>query len=127
VRVLRSKKMDQEQIKRIIEDTYDVSREDTILSMAKDFYSRKMLSTAILVWAFGIIFFAGAAYCAMQFLKTDNTKSQIMYAAIFIPCVLGIGFMKVFAWEMVHRHSIKREIKRLELRIAELAETVKGK
>jgi hypothetical protein len=81
--------MDQEQIKRIIEDTYDISREDTILSMAKDFYSRKMLSTAILVWAFGIIFFAGAAYCAMQFLKTDNTKSQIMYAAIFIPCVLG--------------------------------------
>jgi len=127
VRVLRSKKMDQEQIKRIIEDTYDVSREDSILSMARDFYSRKMLSTVILVWAVGIIFLAGAVYSAIQFFETDETKMQIMYAAIFVPCVLAIGFMKVFAWEMVHRHSIKREIKRLELRIAELAETVKGK
>jgi len=119
--------MDQEQIKRMIDDTYDVSREDSILSMAKDFYSRKMLSTAILVWAFGIIFFAGAVYSAIQFFETDETKMQIMHAAIFVPCVLAIGFMKVFAWEMVHRHSIKREIKRLELRIAELAEMVKGK
>lgn len=119
--------MDQEQIKRIIEDTYDVSREDSILSMARDFYSRKMLSTVILVWAVGIIFLAGAVYSAIQFFETDETKMQIMYAAIFVPCVLAIGFMKVFAWEMVHRHSIKREIKRLELRIAELAEMVKGK
>jgi uncharacterized membrane protein YbjE (DUF340 family) len=119
--------MDNEQINKIIEDTYDESRQDTIRSMVSDFYSRKMLSTAILVWVWAIIFFAGAAYCAFQFFKTDETQSQIMYAAIFIPCVLGIGFMKVFAWEMVHRHSIKREIKRLELRIAELAEAMKGK
>jgi uncharacterized membrane protein YbjE (DUF340 family) len=119
--------MNNEQIKKIIEDTYDESREDTIWSMVSDFYSRKMLSTTILVWVWAIIFFAGAAYSAVQFFKTDQTKSQIMYAAIFIPCVLGIGFMKVFAWEMVHRHSIKREIKRLELRIVELAEVIKEK
>ena len=119
--------MNDEQIKRIIEDDYDVSREDTILSMARDFYSRKLISTAILVWVWAIIFCAAAAYCAVQFHRADETKSQIMYAAIFVPCVLGIGFMKVFAWEMVHRLSIKREIKRLELRIAELSETVKGK
>ena len=119
--------MNEEQIRKIIEDTYDVSREDTILSMARDFYSRKMWSTAVLVWVWAIIFLAGAAYSAIQFFKTDQTKSQIMYAAIFIPCVLGIGFMKVFAWEMVHRHSIKREIKRLELRIAELNQTIKDR
>lgn len=34
--------------------------------------------------------------------------------------------MKIFAWEMVHRHSIKREIKRLALRVAELSETLKA-
>jgi len=119
--------MNDEQIKKVIEDTYDVSREDTILSMAKDFYSRKMWSTAILVWVWAIIFFAGAAYSAVRFFETDQTKLQIMYSAVFILCGFGIGFMKVFAWEMLHRHSIKREIKRLELRIAELNETVKSK
>lgn len=119
--------MDEEQIKKIIEDTYDESKEDSIMSMARDFYSRKMWSTAVLVWVWAIIFFAGAVYSAIQFFETDETQLQIMYAAIFVPCVLAIGFMKVFAWEMLHRNSIKREIKRLELRIAELAEIVKGK
>jgi len=115
--------MNDEQIRRIIDDTYDDSKEDSIMSMAKDFYSRKMWSTAVLVWVWAIIFFAGAVYSAIQFLEADETKSQIMYAAIFVACVFGIGLMKVFAWEMVHRHSIKREIKRLELRIAQLADS----
>ena len=116
--------MNDEQIKKIIEDTYDESKEDTIRSIVSDFYSRKMLSTAILVWVWAMVFFAGAVYSAVQFLRTDDTKSQIMYSAIFVPCVLGIGFMKVFAWGMIHRHSIKREIKRLEIRIAELAKSL---
>jgi peptidoglycan biosynthesis protein MviN/MurJ (putative lipid II flippase) len=119
--------MNDEEIKKIIESTYDDSREDTIRSIVSDFYSRKLLSTAILVWLWAMIFFAGAVYSAIQFFDVDDTKSQIMYAAIFVPCVICIGFMKVFAGGMVHRHSIKREIKRLELRIAELSEAVKSK
>lgn len=119
--------MNNEQIKKIIEDAYDVPREDTVMSVVRDFYSRKMLGTAILVWAFGIIFFAGAAYSGIQFLNTDQTKCQIMYAALFICFVHGIGLMKIFAYGMVHRHSIKREIKRLEIRIAQLSESIKGR
>jgi hypothetical protein len=119
--------MKDEEIRKIVDGKYDDSREDTIRSIVSDFYSRRLLSTAILVWVWAVIFFAGAVYSAIQFLKTDDAKSQIMYAAIFVPCVLAIGFMKVFAWGMVHRHSIKREIKRLELRIAELSEVVKNK
>lgn len=119
--------MNDEQIKKIIEDTYDESREDTVWSMVGDFYSRKMLSTVILVWVWAIICFAGAAYSAIQFFKTDETQLQIMYAAIFICCVHGIGLMKIFAWEMMHRHGIKREIKKLEIRIAELASSLAEK
>ena len=117
--------MNDEEIKKIIDDNYDESREDTYVSMARDFYSRKMWSTAALVWALGMLFFAGAAYCTFKFFDTDQTRSQIMYAAIFICCVQGICVMKNFAFQMIHRHSIKREIKRLELRIAELNEAVK--
>jgi len=119
--------MNDEQIRRMIDDEYDDEREDGYVSMVKDFYSGKMRSTAILVWAFAAAFFAGAVYCGVQFLNSDQSKSQIMHAAIFITCVHGIGLMKIFAWEMLHRNSIKREIKRLELRIVELNETVTNK
>ena len=119
--------MSNEQLKRIIEDSYDESGEDTLRSMAHDFYSRPLLSTAILVWGFAILFLALAAFSVIQFFKTDQTRWQIAYAALFICGAHGVGLIKIFAWQMVHRHSIKREIKRLELRVAELSETLKTK
>jgi len=48
--------MDQEQIKKIIEDTYDDSKEDTPLSMVGQLYSRKMFSSFIVHAAYSSIF-----------------------------------------------------------------------
>lgn len=119
--------MSNEETKRIIEDSYDESSEDTLRSMARDFYSRPLLPTAILVWGFAILFLALAAFSVIQFFKTDQTRWQLAYAALFICGAHGVGLMKIFAWEMVHRHSIKRAIKRLAPRVTELSETLKTK
>lgn len=118
--------MNEEEIKKIIDSPpeYDDSREDSYVSMVKDFYSRRMLGTAIMVWAFAIVFFAGAAYCGFQFFNAEHTKHQILYAVIFGLFVEGVALMKIFAWQMLARNSVKREIKRLELRIAELAKSL---
>ncbi|MHC4436080.1 MAG: DUF6768 family protein [Planctomycetota bacterium] len=90
------------------------SKEDSIWSMASDFYSRQMLPVAILIWIWAIIFVAGAVYCGVEFYKTDQTKSQIMYAGLFVCCFQGICLMKNFAWQMIHRQAVKREIKKLK-------------
>jgi len=119
--------MDQEQIKKIIEDTYDESREDTVWSMVGDFYNRKMLSFVILLWVWAIIFIVGSVYCGVQFFKAEQTKYLIMYAAVFVCFVHGISLIKIFAWQIIHRNGLKREIKRLELRIAELANSIAEK
>jgi len=116
--------MNNEEIRKIIDDVYDDSREDSIRSMIGDFYSRRMRSTAILTWAVGLLFFAGAIYTGIRFFGADQTRDQIMYAAGFLCCVYLVGLMKIFAWQMLQRNSIKREVKRLELRIAELAGTL---
>lgn len=121
--------MTDEEIKRIIDPgpDYDDRREDSYMSMVRDFYSRRMRSIAILVWAFAIAFFAGATYCGIQFRYADQTKSQILYASLFVLFVEGIALMKIFAWQMLAKNAVNREIKRLELRIANLTETVRGK
>ncbi len=106
---------------------YDSSKEDTLWSMIGEFYNRKMLGSIIVVWVYAIIFVAMAVFSAMSFFKSEGTKEQLMYAAIFICSIQFICLMKVFAWQMIHRNSIKRQIKCLEIRIAELAEMVKSK
>ncbi len=119
--------MNEEEIKKIINDIYDDSKENSCRSMIRGFFSKKMRWVMITVYVWFFIFMVPIIISIIFFFRTDQTKYQIMYAAIFVCCTLSIGFLKVLAWVMLQRHSVKREIKRLELRIAELAETVKNR
>jgi hypothetical protein len=106
--------MNDEKIKKNVNRNCDESKEDSIWSIGMDFYSRKMRSAAILIWVWAIIFFVPAVYSAIQFFRADQTKSQILYAAIFICCFNGICLMKILGCQMIHRLGIKREIKKLK-------------
>jgi hypothetical protein len=121
--------MEDETIKRILEDNeaYDDSKESTIREMLSDFYSRKMMSIAIIVWLWAIIFLGGAIYSGVKFFDNVETKGQIMYATLFVCSFVGVGLMKVFAWQMIARNGIMREIKRQELRIVELTKMLAEK
>jgi hypothetical protein len=121
--------MDKEQIKKIIDSPleYDESKEDTMLQWFIDGYSKRMRWITFGVCASYFILLVPIIISVIQFFKTDQTKYQIMYAAIFIFCSHWIGFESVFAWVMMQRPRISRERKRLELCITELIETIKGK
>ena len=119
--------MNEEDIKKIIDDTYDESKEDNLLSMVGQLYSQKMFPSMIVHGAYSLPFIAGAVFCGIKFFRTDLTQYQIMYAAIFVCCIEFCIFSKSKYWQMLYKMNISREIKRLELRIAELAETIKGK
>ena len=121
--------MNEEQIKKIIDNPpeYDESKEDSYISWVRSGFKICQSWTIILVFAHFFFFFALAIVCGILFSITDSTQYQIMYAAFFVCCVL-IGYLiKVFGWVMFSKNSISREIKRLELRIAELSETLQNK
>ena len=119
--------MKDEEIKKIIEGNYDESKEDTLLSMVGQLYSRKMFPSMLVHFVYSLPFFAGAIYCGIKFFKTDQVQFQLMHAAIFICCVQGIVFSKVKYWQMLHKNNVSRDIKRLEFRIAELKKTVENR
>ena len=101
--------------------------ENTLRSMLREFYNRKMISVIILVWVYGLVFIALAVFSGIKFFKADMIKDQIMYAVIFLCCIQFVALMKIFAWQMIHRNSIKREIIKLKNQISELNEIVKNK
>lgn len=119
--------MNDEQIRRIMDESenYDQAREESLRSMFKDFYNKRMLSIVILVWTMGIAFGAGAVVTAVLFFRAGATKQQILYAALFVCFIHLLSILKIFAWQMIHKNSIKREVKRLELAIAQLPEQLK--
>ena len=121
--------MDKEQIRKIIDTPpkFDESEEDTLLSMTGQLYSKEMFPSFVVHLVYSLPFIAGIIYCGIRFFMTDQTQFQIMYAAIFVCCVQVCIFSKVKYWQMLFKNNTSREIKRLELRIAELNETVKNK
>lgn len=117
--------MNEDDIRKMIDDRYDDSREDTLRSMIHDFYNRKMLSKVILVWAYALVLLGLMVFSGIKFFKADQTQTQLMYAVIFVVATQYLTLIKNLAWQMIHRNGIKREIKRLEIRLADLAQTIK--
>ena len=121
--------MNDEQIKKIIDspEEYDESKEDSLFSMVGQLYSKKMFPSFIVHGAYSLPFVVGAVFCGIKFFKTDQTQFQIMYAAIFVCCIQVCIFSKAKYWQMLFKNNTSREIKRLELRIAELASLLSDK
>jgi hypothetical protein len=118
--------MDREQLKKIIDspESYDETREETVYAWFRDAYSKRMRWVMVCVYVQYIILLVPIVYCAIAFFRTDQVRSQILHATIFLFGNLWMGFISVFGWVMLQRPNISREIKRLELRINELAEAM---
>ena len=116
--------MNNEQLQTILETTpdYDEARDNTLRAMLSDFYNEKMRSIVILVWGMGLVFMGGGILSLVLFFMAPDTKWQIFYAVMFLMCMQFLGMMKTFAWQMIHRNSIKREIRRLEIRLQDISE-----
>ena len=113
-------------LQEIIDDLegYDEKHEGTALGMLTEFYSRKFLSTAIVVWANAIVMTGVAVLCAVLFFRTDVVKEEILYATIVMGAFIWIASIKMFAWMAINRNSIAREVKRLEIRVLELTRAI---
>ena len=117
----------QKEIDRMTEELYDRPRDDSLPAMIGEFYSRKMLTTAILVWANFLFFFGLGIACAVMFFLSGEVRYQVMWAALFVCCMQWSTLGKVYAWQAIHKNQVKREIKRLELRVVELAQAIAAK
>ena len=116
--------MNDKRTQAMIDEIYDTSKEDTLLSMVGELYSRRMLPSMLVHAVHSLPFIIGAVYCGIKFFDTQQGQFQLMYAAIFICCVHVIFLRKVIYWQMLHKNNVSREVKRLEVRIVELTQIV---
>ena len=101
--------------------------DDSLWQMVIEFYNKRMLAIVIADWVYAIVFIGLAIFSGIRFFGAEDTQSQIMYAAIFLCCIQFIALMKIFAWQMIHRNGIKRDIRALRADIAELSRAVKDR
>ena len=104
---------------------YDADREEGLREMmAKDFHGRHRW-IVIVIWTEGLIILGVAVFAAVRFFAVEdpaaqNIKDWIFYAALFLTAMMAHVVIKLWYWMLIHRNSVQREIKRLELRILAL-------
>jgi hypothetical protein len=62
-----------------------------------------------------------AVFAAYRFFQAEATQAMIAWATGFLWFSLWVAMLKIWFWMEMQRLPIMREIKRLELKIAELS------
>jgi len=81
----------------------------------------------MIVVVFSFVFLGLAIYCAVRFFETDVTKELLAWGIGFLVCCITISMLKIWFWMEMHRISITREVKRVELLTARLLQELNEK
>jgi len=102
-----------------------LEQEPSMFEMVLEIYRGKHVWLNVLTTFIMIVFFFLAVYSAVQFFNSTETRDMIMWASAMLFFMSGTSMMKVWCWMEMNKNSITREIKRLELQIARLANRIK--
>jgi hypothetical protein len=103
-------------------DDYDPGREETFRQMLADSFKGRTRWMVIYAWAWGIAVTGVMVFAAIRFFTTESEWEWIFHATLFLLAAVMLALIKLWYWMLINRNSITREIKRLELRIAALAD-----
>ncbi len=98
---------------------YDEAKEGFMRDVLVSSFKGRMRAATIIAYATILPFAAIAVYAAVQFFLADQVRDMIMYATIFATSISVVLVTKLWYWMLANRNGIQRELKRLELRLAE--------
>lgn len=100
---------------------YDDDREEGLREMMAGSFRGKTRWMVAVAWVESLVFFGLAIFAAVKFFSVDGVWEWIFYATLFLTTSMAMVLVKLWYWMLMNRNSIQREIKRLELRVLELA------
>ena len=113
--------MDKSQLNQLLSQPLDAEhiREGTYVSLITDFYTRNNRTMIWWVWGNALFFLGLMIASALLFFLTSSTQFHILYVTLFLTGVQVIILTKIVYFLAVLRNRILRDVKRLELCMAE--------
>lgn len=108
------------------DDPFAPMEEESAFKQAMGLFHGRQKRLALLVVVVMTVWMIIAIYSAVQFFRVEETRDMIMFGLIFFFAAMAVSLMKVWSWMQMDKYTILREIKRLELQIAFLAQQRQG-
>ncbi len=104
-----------------------LGEEQGIHEMVIDSFRGKTLWLVTLVFVAIAAFVVLAILAAVQFFQVEPVKEMIAWACAFMFCLIAIAIMKVWYWMELNKNTVIREVKRVELQIAQLTNRLRNR
>jgi hypothetical protein len=85
----------------------------------------QMRKFTLIAYLYIVLFLVLAVAAGIGMFVAKEMVTQILCGIALHGCILIIGFVKLWYWMLTNRNATNRELKRLELQIAELCEMLK--
>ncbi|MCB2156372.1 hypothetical protein KQI84_15975 [bacterium] len=113
-KIAKALKAEDAQIRDLLKD------EPSIFELMADTYRGRNRFLVYLGTVWGIVVMIFGIYCLLQFLKADDAVATVRWTVgIFFALMMILG-MKIWYWMELNRNAMLREIKRVELQVAQL-------
>lgn len=99
----------------------DPSREASMHEMVIDSFKGRMKWLVVINYIVVMAFFFASVYCVIQFFQTDDVRASISWLGISMFCLMAVMANKMWYFMLLNRNAVLREVKRLEIQIAQLA------
>lgn len=107
------------------EALFDVNaNERSIIEEVADTFRGRRRWAVIMAWVFAALLAALMFTGAIMFFRTEVESEKLAWGLGCIFGMVGNGLLKTWFWLEMNRNSVLREIKRVELQIARLAERI---
>ena len=100
---------------------YDSLGEQNLFEMVAGLFKTKLRWLIILMNCVQIISFGLFIYCGIHFLEAEESNELITWGVGGFLFLIIATFIKLFSWMQMDKNAILRQMKRLELQIALVA------
>ena len=99
--------------------------EQSLFEMVADTFRGKHRWIVVMMVFWKLVFFVLAVLTAVKFFHAETTRDIVMWATACILCMSAVSMLKLWYFLEMNKNALTREIKRLELQIARLANRIK--
>ncbi len=101
---------------------YDTLEETHLIGKLEGVYRGKLGWLAVLMTVIQLIIFILFIVFLLKFLNVETTAELIKWGAAGFLCLIAMSMLKLFIWLQMDKNDILKELKKLELQVASLAE-----
>lgn len=87
-----------------------------------DTFRGSMRGWTAFAFVLSLAFFAGCIYTLVQLFGAPPVNEALLWLAGFNAAILSVSMIKLWFWLRMHQIALMRELKKIELRVAQLSQ-----